>query len=80
MTESEALIKLEARVRTVLGNKREDMEWEKSIYKNADPGDPFRDHHFKKYRELFREIQTLKVVLIWIDDIKEEYEEEVKPE
>lgn len=80
MTESEALIKLEARVRTVIANKREDMEWEKNTYKNADPDDPFKESHFKKYRELFREIQTLKLVLIWIDDIKEEYEEEVKPE
>ena len=80
MTESEALDKVEARVRTVLGNKREDMEWEKNIYKNADSDDPYKESHFKKYKELFREIQTLKVVLIWIDDIKEEYEEEVKPE
>ncbi len=76
MTESEALIKLEARVRTVISDKRDAMEWEKDYYKNTTPDDPYRNDHFKKYKELFREIQTLKVVLIWIDDIKEEYEEE----
>lgn len=76
MTESEALNAIEARVRTVLGNKKEDAEWHKNYYKNTSYDDPFRESHIKKYRELFREIQTLKTVLIWIDDIKEEYEEE----
>lgn len=76
MTGTEALEKLEATVRTVIGNKREDMHRHKENYKNMPSDDPYYLHNLYKYRETFREVQTLKNVLIWIDDIKEECEEE----
>ena len=75
-TALEAREKVEARVRTVMGNKREEMDWERNQYKGLLPTDPFYDHHLRKYREIFREVQTLKLVLIWLDDIREEVEEE----
>ena len=76
MTALEALDKMEAKTRTVISNKREEYDWEKETFKNADLDDPYRKHHYQKMRRTFHEIQTLKMVLIWIDDIKEECEEE----
>ena len=76
MTGLEALEKIEANVRTVIGNKREEYDWEKNTYKESTPDDPYRDYHLQNMRRTFREIQTLKTVLIWIDDAKEECEEE----
>ena len=76
MTGLEALEKLEANVRTVIGNKREEYDWEKNTYKESDRDDPYREYHYQQMRRTFHEIQTLKTVLIWIDDIKEECEEE----
>lgn len=76
MTGLEALEKIEANVRTVIGNKREEYDWEKNTYKESDQDDPYRDYHLQKMRRTFHEIQTLKLVLIWIDDAKEECKEE----
>ena len=77
MSGLEALEKLEANVRTVINNKREEYDWEKQTYKEADPDDPYREYHHQQMRRSFREIQMLKTVLIWINDTKEECEEEL---
>ena len=76
MTALEALDKMEAKMRTVISNKREEYDWEKETFKNADRDDPYREYHYQQMRRAFHEIQMLNMALIWINDIKEECEEE----
>ena len=76
MSGLEALEKVEANLRTVMGNKREEYAWEKNTFKESEPDDPYREYHYQQMRRAFYEIQMLKTVLIWIDDTKEECEEE----
>ena len=75
MTGLEALEKLEDTILDVINNKRNKMDWHKDGYEKLPASDPRHDYHARMRREAFREVQTLKLVLIWIDDLKEECEE-----
>lgn len=75
MTGLEVLEKLEDTVSDVINNRRNKMDWHKDGYEKLPESDPRHDYHVRMRREAFREVQTLKLVLIWIDDLKEECEE-----
>ncbi len=73
----EALKKVEAKVRTMIDDNREIYNWEKKIYEKLKPGDYYSEYHYQEMYTALCEIKMLKTVLIWIDDAKEECEEEL---